>query len=233
MDFLEIVLLTVIFLFPFLDIALEKYKLKTKIQEYWKLSIMLWLVTAFLIYAFSIDTLSVSSPNIIPDSIMVMGLALLICCALATYTLYSATSINNNDEIKAQIRSIFAKNNDSYDELLPTNRKEYFTFVGLVSMSAGVCEELIFRWYLLHFLEAYSNWIIACVISSVIFGFWHLYLGWMHVIKSAVVGFLLSLAYIYFDSILVVIVVHALMDIHAGTIAFVVKKPTSRVLIES
>ena len=125
MDFLEIVLLTVIFLFPFLDIALEKYKLKTKIQEYWKLSIMLWLVTAFLIYAFSIDTLSVSSPNIIPDSIMVMGLALLICCALATYTLYSATSINNNDEIKAQIRSMFAKNNDSYDELLPTNRKEY------------------------------------------------------------------------------------------------------------
>ena len=226
MDFIEMVLLTVIVLFPFLDIVLEKYKLKTKIQEYWKGAIMLWLVAVFLIYAFSIDTLSVTTPNIIPDSMIIMGLALLICCALATYTLYSATSINNNDEIKAQIRSVFAKENDSYNELLPTTRKEYLTFVSLVSVSAGVCEELIFRWYLLHFVEAYSNWIVACVISSVVFGFWHRYLGWMHVIKSAVVGFVLALLYIYFDSILVVILLHILLDIHAGTIAFVVNKAT-------
>ena len=232
MNALEIVLLALLIAFPFLDIVLEKHQFKNKVLEYLKLSIMLWLVTAFLIYAYLIGSLGISAPNYISSSALQNTIAIVICVALVIYTTYSAVSISRSSDMKAQILRALEKGAGSLNAVLPTTRKEYVVFVILVSVSAGICEELIFRWYLLYWIESQGNWMIACVISSLVFGLWHLYLGWTHVAKSAVVGFLLCLLYLYFESILFVIFLHIFMDVHAGTVAFVARRPSSSASLE-
>lgn len=233
MNVLEIVLLSLLLVFPFLDILFEQNRSKNKVLEYLKTSLMLWVVTAFLIYLFSIGALSVNAPSYVSTSVVQNIIAGLICLALVSYTAFSAVSIGKNSEIKSQVLSAFESNGDSLNEMLPATRKEYLIFVMLVSVSAGICEELIFRWYLFSFLEIQTNWIAASVISSLLFGAWHLYLGWSHVAKSAAVGFILCLIYLYFESILLVIFLHIFMDIHAGTLAYAARKPTSHALIQT
>ena len=232
MNALEIVLLALLIAFPFLDIVLEKHQFKSKVLEYLKLSIMLWFVTALLIYAFSIGALGISAPNYIPSSALQITMAIVICVALVIYTTYSAVSISRSSDMKSQVLRALEKGAGSLNAVLPTTRREYVVFVILVSVSAGICEELIFRWYLLYWIESQANWMIACVISSLLFGLWHLYLGWAHVAKSAAVGFLLCLLYLYFESILFVIFLHIFIDVHSGTVAFVARRPSSDASLE-
>lgn len=226
MNALEIVLLALLIAFPFLDNVLERHQFKNKVLEYLKLSIMLWVVTAFLIYAFSIGALGISAPDYFPSSALQMSTAIAICVLLVIYTIFSAVSISRSGDMKSQVLRALEKGGGSLNALLPTTRSEYVVFVILVSVSAGICEELIFRWYLLYWIESHANWMIACVISSLVFGLWHLYLGWAHVARSAAVGFLLCLLYLYFESILLVIFLHIFMDVHAGTVAFVARRPS-------
>ena len=233
MSTLEIVLLAFLIAFPFLDNVLERYQCKNKVMEYLKLSVMLWLVTFFLIYAFVIGSLGVNGPVYASSSALQNTIAIVACVALVVYMAYSAVSISGNSDVKAQVLRALEKGGNALDALLPTTRKEYFIFVILVSLSAGICEELIFRWYLLSYLELHTNWVMACILSSLVFGLWHLYLGWVHVARSAAIGFLLCLLYLYFESILFVIFLHALIDIHAGTVAYVARRPCADTSLQS
>ena len=110
--------------------------------------------------------------------------------------------------------------NESIKEMLPESRKEFILFTLLLSVTAGICEELIFRWYLYSFVELQVNWIVGILVSSCVFGFWHLYLGWKHVIKTAFIGIFLCSIYLYFESIFVVIITHILIDVYSGMISY-------------
>ena len=65
------------------------------------------------------------------------------------------------------------------------------------------------------------------MIASFVFGLWRLYLGWRHVIKTTLVGIFLCGVYLYFESIVIAIITHILMDVYSGTIAYHSKKAAS------
>ena len=132
-------------------------------------------------------------------------------------------SIKKNENIRLSVLNTLEKDNSLID-ILPQSYKEYLLFTLLVSVSAGICEELIFRWFLYSYIEIQSDWVIAVICSSFIFGLWHLYLGWKHVIKTALIGVLLCGIYLYFESIVVAIIAHIFMDVYSGTIAYYARK---------
>jgi membrane protease YdiL (CAAX protease family) len=86
----------------------------------------------------------------------------------------------------------------------------------LVCISAGVCEETLFRGFMLHYLHV-SPWTLnltlALVISSLIFGLNHAYGGARGVVESAVAGFLFGLLFLLSGSLLLPIILHALIDL--------------------
>jgi len=85
-----------------------------------------------------------------------------------------------------------------------------------VSVTAGICEEFLFRGFVLHYLH-FAPWnvdlTLALVISAVIFGIQHLYQGTAGAAQSAVLGFLLGLLYLISGSLLLPILLHAIMDL--------------------
>ncbi len=113
--------------------------------------------------------------------------------------------------------------NDKLEELaylMPLNWREYghFTFL---AVAAGVSEEIIFRAFLMAYLEhylsgfAYSG-LLVILFPAVVFSVSHLYQGWWAVLKIFAIAFLFGLIYIYSGSLYVVIIIHILIDLISG-----------------
>jgi membrane protease YdiL (CAAX protease family) len=103
------------------------------------------------------------------------------------------------------------------DTLLPLFQKATMAEFALVSLLAGLGEEFFFRGVLQNGLAQwlgaytpYGPW-IALVIASLAFGFAHA-ITWAYVVITAIVGVYLGWVYMATESVLVVIIAHALYD---------------------
>lgn len=101
---------------------------------------------------------------------------------------------------------------------LPSSSSELASFRAL-SLTAGVCEEILFRGYLMALLLPFAGTLGAVVISSVLFGLAHAYQGMVGTVKSGIVGAVMAGIYVLTGSLLAPIIVHALVDIVSGQIA--------------
>jgi CAAX protease family protein len=81
-----------------------------------------------------------------------------------------------------------AKATDAMKRLLPHGRTEIALWL-LLSLSAGICEEIVFRGYLLRQFTAFSrNPTLGIVAQALLFGAAHGYQGWKYMLVIAVYG---------------------------------------------
>jgi len=99
--------------------------------------------------------------------------------------------------------------------LLPSTGEER-RWWWLVCITAGICEEVVYRGFLLHYfhiLPFHLSLTWALVVSSVIFGIGHLYQGVAGAVQTAVIGFMLGAIFLTTGNLVIPIVVHAVMDL--------------------
>ena len=126
-------------------------------------------------------------------------------------------SIRNNDEKRESIKEKL--NSVSANEFLPRSKKEFKWFVFL-SITAGICEELLFRGFLIWYFETLTNTFLAIILSSILFGAAHSYQGVKGFIRSGFLGLMLALILIWTDSLLIPIFIHIAGDIYSGIIGW-------------
>jgi len=97
--------------------------------------------------------------------------------------------------------------------LLPQSRYERLLWVAL-SVTAGFCEEVLFRAFLLQYLHAAWRLSLglAILLACLMFGAGHLYQGVKGGVATAAVGFLLFLFYIGTGNLLLPVILHAFAD---------------------
>lgn len=98
--------------------------------------------------------------------------------------------------------------------LLPQETTGKFIWI-FVSFTAGFCEEVIFRGYLmsrLRLLGKFKSWIIPIIVSSLAFGFPHLYQGINGFLVISILGVLFALIYIRTRSLWPCILAHFFLD---------------------
>ena len=88
-----------------------------------------------------------------------------------------------------------------------------------LAVTAGVCEELLYRGYLIWYLGTWLALVPAVLVAAVVFGFGHAYQGPRGVALTTMVGLFLSAIYLLTGSLVAGMVFHALMDLHAGRVA--------------
>jgi membrane protease YdiL (CAAX protease family) len=104
------------------------------------------------------------------------------------------------------------------DILLPQTIIEILLWVGL-SVSAGICEEIVYRGYLQRqFLALTRSSIIAILAQGIIFGIGHAYQGAKQVVVITVLGLLFGLLASWRKSLRPGIISHAWSDIFGGWI---------------
>jgi len=100
-------------------------------------------------------------------------------------------------------------------ELLPRTNSELKLFLYL-SATAGITEELLFRGYLMWYLSHYGNIGFTILVSSFLFTLAHAYQGFRATLVIFPVALVLCLLYVYSNSLLVPMLLHAAMNSYAG-----------------
>jgi len=104
----------------------------------------------------------------------------------------------------------------SIQSLLPQRALEILLWIG-VSISAGVCEELVFRGYFQRQFHAYTSSIwLACLLQALLFGIAHGYQGVEACARIAFLGALYGLLAIWRGSLRPGMIAHAGTDILSG-----------------
>lgn len=197
-------------------------KLKfNKKDLYYQNGLMLWIgalvvSTAWLYAGKSYHALGLSTPVINNKVLMLCGALILI------YVVDLVISIAHYK------RESHGSDDDSLDFIAPTNFKEFKHFVFL-ALSAGVCEEVIFRGFLVNYVKYWvpdHAWQLhmAVLVSSVFFSISHLYQGWINVLKIFVIALLFGYIYVYSQSLVLVVIIHFLVDLVSGMMMLVFNK---------
>jgi len=104
------------------------------------------------------------------------------------------------------------------ERMLPHTLAELRLFRGL-AVTAGVCEELLYRGFLLWYLGHWMGPAPSLALSSLLFGIGHSYQGPRGVVVTAMVGVVLGVFYLMAGSLLPAMLLHAAGDLHSGTLA--------------
>ena len=98
--------------------------------------------------------------------------------------------------------------------LLPVTMHERLLWAA-VAISAGVCEEVVFRGWLLAMLHGHADLggMRLILVAAIVFGLAHVYQGATGVILTAFAGAFFCVLYIATGSLLVPILLHSLVDI--------------------
>lgn len=120
------------------------------------------------------------------------------------------------------LTSIFGAHGDAGDRttqfLLPQGRLEMALWV-VLSITAGICEEAVYRGYLQKQLMALTNSApIGIVLSGVAFGAAHSYQGWSKASMIAVMGAMAGILAYWRRSVRPGMIAHALQDVLGGLI---------------
>jgi membrane protease YdiL (CAAX protease family) len=135
---------------------------------------------------------------------------------LITYTAYAAAALVRDAEARASVRQQAGK----FVDMLPHTRADLYWFTG-VSLTAGFCEEFLFRGYFIWALAPWLGWWGAAALSLPLFACAHAYQGWNGVLRVGVVGAFFTLVVAVCGSLWPAIVLHALIDLSSGVITWI------------
>jgi uncharacterized protein len=140
----------------------------------------------------------------------------ILCVLAATYVNAQWRVVKRmTPEKLARVRESFGRT----AAVLPHTPEEYRLFLA-VSITAGVCEELLFRGYLFAMTSHWLTLAGAAIVSAVVFGLGHAYQGRKGMVKTTIVGLVLGAIYIGTGSLVWPMLLHALIDVQGGTIGY-------------
>jgi uncharacterized protein len=101
-------------------------------------------------------------------------------------------------------------------KFLPTFGPEMAAFA-LVCLTAGVCEELLYRGWLVNLLRATTGSVwVAVVVGAAVFGIGHAYQGAKAMLRTGFIGLQLAYLFVAVDSLVPGQVLHAAVDLVSG-----------------
>jgi membrane protease YdiL (CAAX protease family) len=148
-----------------------------------------------------------------------LALAVVLIAALAGLNAVQITTVRARPATRERLRALFIDR--KLDDILPHGTRELGWMYAL-SLTAGVVEELLFRGYIIAVLAPILSWWGAAVVSVAAFGVLHAYQGRAGIVRTAVVGAVITLFVAATGSLIPAMVLHALIDVGSGTMGWLV-----------
>jgi uncharacterized protein len=135
---------------------------------------------------------------------------------LSSFLLWTAAATGAALGLVAAGRLLRLQESPLLRQLIPVTRAERAAFVGL-SFSAGVCEEFVFRGFLISalFVATESLW-LAVLLAAGAFAIVHAYQRPAGAVRAGVLGLVLTLPLLVTGSVFPSMAAHALVDLIAG-----------------
>jgi membrane protease YdiL (CAAX protease family) len=147
-----------------------------------------------------------------------------IVCVMATIAVamrlrkMAAWSPEKTAALRAQIGSTAV--------VIPRTKVELAWFFG-VALTAGICEELLYRGYFFAVAAPYLTVYGAAVASAIVFALGHAYQGWRRMALVAAIGLFMGAFYVASGSIFFPMFLHVLIDINGGVSGYFLMRSES------
>jgi len=152
-------------------------------------------------------------------------IALAVCVVATLQFVLSSHRASRDPEELGGVRAQLG----SLAPMMPHSAAELRRFTWL-SITAGICEEILYRGLLMTALAAVTGLWPAVVLSSVVFGIGHAYQGPGGILRTGLVGLVMALVVVFTGSLLTAMVMHAVLDIVQGRL---IRAAVNRPLVES
>lgn len=203
---------------------LREKPLRARVHEYWRIICQQWLIVAVGIVLWQQAGRPWSALGLqVPDGLRLWALVGTVALLAALYV-YQAATLARGLRARAHVRERLAKT--SLAEILPHTTEEFVWFV-IVSLTAGVCEEFLFRGYFIWALAPWLGWWGAAALGVPIFGLMHAYQGRSGVIRTAIMGAVMTIVVALIHSIIPAMALHALVDIGSGLVVWIAQREVS------
>ena len=189
----------------------EEGRADARIKTYNWIIAMEWGMTlGFLIWWLSAGR-DLSALGLVPAAEGWQWLAIGLGLAGMLFMIYQMTSVMHSPEQLEQVREKMGK----LSGLAPQSPREDRLFA-VVSVTAGVCEEILYRGLLMAVLvPAVGTW-SAVALTSVIFGLGHAYQGLAGFGKTTLVGLVMALLTVFSGSLFIPMLLHTVIDMTSG-----------------
>jgi uncharacterized protein len=138
---------------------------------------------------------------------------------VAAFALLMAVQARSVSRIAPEKRVAYRSKLGRVAFLLPHTRDELRWFAAL-SVTAGICEELLYRGYVLWTFTPSLGLTGAALATIVLFGAGHAYQGRSHGIRATAAGAVMTGVVLLTGSLVPAIVLHALMDLGGGNVGY-------------
>jgi membrane protease YdiL (CAAX protease family) len=171
-------------------------------QVLWELSWVVVLMVILIPIPEPLAWLGLTLPNQIGWILMA---ALLFGIGLSTYLLRRSPGAMASMQRSLQTSSV----------LLPSNDAERKWFA-IAAVTAGICEELLYRGFLIHYLHSTFptlGWLIITILSGIIYGLSRAYQGLKGMATTALTGFSFAVVFVLSGSLLPAMIFHILAEL--------------------
>ena len=190
-------------------------------REYASIIAVQWLVALAVLAVWMREGRSWAGLGLVAPSGWRLWLALALLTALGALYARQPRALARMPEARERVRRAAGR----LEVLLPHTTAEFRLFLG-VAVTAGVCEELLYRGYLITVLATWVGWWGAATLSAACFGLLHAYQGRGGIIRTALVGVAMTGIVALTRSIFPAMALHALIDIGSGVVTWIALRET-------
>lgn len=189
---------------------------KMKCKNYLQSIASLWIFVLIIFFLAFIDGISLNDIGLRPISFNYNIWFTVVTLAIAG--IFIAILLNQTISLfvspKAREEANKLDTGKGAAQVLPRTKKEKKIF-SLLCITAGICEEIIFRGIIVFLIQTIFPGIpiiLTIVITSVIFGFSHFYQGIEGMVKTGIAGAVLVCVVIVSGSLILAMILHFLVD---------------------
>ena len=143
---------------------------------------------------------------------------LLVCTGGIGFYAQQARTVAASPDAQASLRKQL-ESQPNVRMILPVTVREARVFGG-VAITAGICEEVLYRGYLLWYLQSLGLGRGAVAVAIVAFGLAHVFQGIRGMVGTGVMGAVFMGLYLLTGSLVAPIVLHATVDLANGLMAY-------------
>jgi len=186
-----------------------------RLRDYRETTVWLWLLCLLAMLAWIRDVRSFADLGLGLPAGWLAWVGIAIAVILMVLLISQKSKITQDQEQRQSLRQKLERNPAS--AFLPRTGADLKGFV-LLSITAGICEEILFRGYLIWYLNQFSGTVLAVIFSSLLFGAAHSYQGWHGGVQAGVMGLILASVYVFTGTLWIPILLHIGGDIYSGTL---------------
>jgi membrane protease YdiL (CAAX protease family) len=203
-------------------VTLDARQARRTLWSQWML--LLWGLSALVMALWIVQDVSMSEVGLNIPSGWRLWAPVVLIVAVVCAQIHVAVKVSRlpgpNPKLRAQLGSTGL--------VVPHEASELPVWLGL-SASAGICEELLFRGFLIWILQPIAGWWFAAIASLVVFSAVHAYQGAAGMVRSATLGAALTAMVALTHSLWPAIVLHAALDWMGGLTGWLILRDPGEV----